>query len=165
MSGWRDWEGLIRAAGLVVGLPLLAALLAFGRTAGQRRTLREQAARIESARATEDQAPTQAPARTAPDIGIRDGRLLHAIGAERFGVSAERYTPILVRAEGTTELWVGELVLSGGFIPMTRLLKEIEAEHRGAVVSVAYRLVEEPPARQKKLEMTLIVQQLTRDEE
>jgi hypothetical protein len=163
MNDWKRYGGLTRLLGLIVGLPLLVGSFGIRRTLEMRRTVDEQAERIEQVR-TASLAPPVAVADTTPDAWIRDGSFLRLVGVDRPDVIPERYTPWLIRQQGDAGLYAGELVLSGRFIPMTRLLAEIESALPERIVSVGYRLNEQQPGRQKKLQMTLIVQQITENQ-
>jgi hypothetical protein len=168
MNEWRNCAGAARLLGLIVGLPLLAGLLGLRGTIGRHRTIREQGERIEwlrTAAAGRPVPPNDTLAPAAPRAGIGSGSFLRLVGAGHPGVTTERYTPYRIRQQGAAELHAGELVLSGGFIPMTRLLAKIEATWPEMIVSVGYRTEEQPPGRQKKLVMTLILQEFTDHEE
>jgi hypothetical protein len=97
---------------------------------------------------------------------IRSGAVLHRLAPalERHGVAAERYTPCRLHAEAGAELCAGELLLSGDFLALTRLLEEIE---RGCtserIVSVGYAAAIDPQSRKKKLQMTVVFQQITQN--
>ena len=168
MTDWKHYMGMGKLLALIVGLPLVAYSAGIGRTVELRRTVHEQADRIEQTRHTNTEpsaALEESPVR-AETTAIKDGRFLHLVSGRngRAEVLTERYTPYQIRQEADAELYAGELVLSGDFRSLTRLLADIESHYTGNIVSVEYRITEQPPQRRKKLLMTLIVQQITREE-
>ncbi len=167
MNDWAKYTGWGKLAGLLVVLPVVIYSAAIRPNVELRRTVREQAARIETAR--QDTLRQEFPAEREDEAGheIRTGTILHRLtpAMERFEVAAERYTPLPLAREADAELYAGELVLSGGFIALTRLLDEIERHPPGGrLVSVRYAAAADPQTRKKQLQMTLIFQQITPNE-
>ncbi|MCD8185088.1 MAG: hypothetical protein LUD68_01095 [Rikenellaceae bacterium] len=167
MRGLAAYGGLLKLAGLLIGLPLVVYGWGIARTLELHRTLRQQAVLLQSAHA--DTIAGALPERTEnaeTDFGrtVKTGELLHRISPwlEQFGVTAERYTPYRLQREQEGELYAGELLLSGEFIPLTRLLERMESRKEERIVSVSYQTVVLPQNRKKQLQMTVIFQQITK---
>ena len=170
MKGISGYIGLIRLIALLVLLPLLVWSWGIRPTAGLYRTVRAQALRIASAPPAEAAAPLPG-AESSPESkenGVKSGMVLHRLAPtlDLYGVTAERYTPYCLHSEAGAELYAGELLLSGGFIPMTRLLAEIEKHPRPErIVSVRYASAIHPQSRKKQIQMTVVFQQAAQNEQ
>ncbi len=167
MNDWSKYTGWGKLAGLLVVLPVVLYSAAIRPNVELHRTLREQTARVETAR--QDTLRQEFPAEREDEAGreVRNGTILHRLtpAMDSCGVTAERYTPLLLAREADAELYAGELVLSGGFIALTRLLDDIERHPPGGrLVSVRYAAAIDPQTRKKQLQMTLIFQQITPNE-
>ena len=160
-----NYRGIAMLAALVVGLPLLVWSYGIRRSVELRRTVREQAVQIEAAKKdTAMNAPASSvmPARTETGT-LKNGAALHRLAGSMSGynIAVERYTPYVTFSEAGSELYTGELLINGKFIELTRFLAEVERAHAGGnVVSVEYRVSESPQNRQRRLQLTLIMQQI-----
>lgn len=77
-------------------------------------------------------------------------------------VKMVKYTPYLTREEGKLQVHTGELVLSGSFISLLKVMHYMEKEgHPGKIVSAGFRLFDDRAKKERQLRMTLVVQQLT----
>ena len=170
MKKYGKYEGLLKMALLLVGVPLMIYCLGIAKTVELKKELNnieKQIAGAESIPAGERKTASLAK-RTAgahhPSDDIRTGALLAAITPilRQYGTTAVNYTPYLLRQEGDMELYAAEIVLAGKFIPLTRTLRDIE-ELSGDyhIVSVAYKTETEPRSRKKQLKLTIIFQQIT----
>ena len=170
MKGLWKYNGLIQFAGLLVLLPLLIWNWGIHPTIDLRRNVREQTHQIATAQAD---TTGSTPALLKPDQeaeatdnGIKSGNMLYRLAPllERYDVTAERYTPYCLHSDSGAELYAGELLLSGGFISLTRLLDELE-KHSGSeqIVSVRYVAAVHPQTRRKQLQMTVVFQQITQN--
>ena len=95
---------------------------------------------------------------------LNNGVLLERIGkeVESNGVKIVKYTPYLTREEGKLLVHTGELVLSGNFVSLLRVMHRVEIdEGLGRIVSVGFRLFRDRAKKERQLRMTLVVQQLT----
>ena len=78
------------------------------------------------------------------------------------GVKMVKYTPYLPREVGKLQVHTGELVLSGSFTSLLRVMHYMEKEGQpGKIVSAGFRLFDDRAKKERQLRMTLVVQQLT----
>lgn len=163
------YTGYLKLAALLIAVPAVVYFGSLRNTFRLRSTFKENSLRLESMGSGARLSTTGLHAdngtdKGLADSGIRDGSVLHELGPalKRNGVTAESYTPYLLRQESDTGLYAGEMVLSGKFIPLTRLLDDMDELPCGAnLVSVRYGLATNPRTRTKQLQMTLIFQQVT----
>jgi hypothetical protein len=165
------YAGLLKLVGLLLLLPLVVYAAGIKRTIDLNRTVKEQVVRIETARVDtvqKTEIPVDIVVRTEADgSGVKSGAILYRAAPllEQNGVATERYTPYLLYRTSDIELYAGELLLSGGFIPLVCLLDEWEKQkEEGQIVSAGFRTVVHPQSRKKQLQMTVVFQQATQTE-
>lgn len=94
---------------------------------------------------------------------LDSGKLLEEIGAENTacGVNVVRYTPWLTREEKDIKIYTGELVLSGRFVPLLRVIRSVENRCRGSrIVSLAFQIQRDTRKKERRLYLTLFIQQI-----
>lgn len=75
----------------------------------------------------------------------------------------DSYTPTLSYKSNGFTIYTGELVLSGPFTDLTKLMSKLENEGRGyKIASVKYKTVNDVRSRNVKLQMTIIIQQVNK---
>lgn len=165
MNRLKNYTGLVRLLFLLIGVPLLAYTFGVKRTMGLWNRSEENRVMLESLKKVKTESTGF---QVFPDISVansvRSGGLLQVLAESmhNHGITAERYTPYLIASESDSELYAGELVVTGGYIALTRFLAEAEKkEGIGRIVSADYRITEHPQSRKRSLTLTLILQQIT----
>ena len=105
--------------------------------------------------------PTGASADTLEYIrsGLLIERLLPAM--EAAGVAVVKYSPCITSSEGGLSVHTAELLLSGGFVPMVRVVDNLEKQLPGCkLVSVNFHSIRRQYNRPARLEASLVVQQI-----
>ena len=155
MNRIGKYEGVVRLVLLLVVLPAAVYRLSLGRTVA----LWGEVRRTERTLAETDSASIQ------PDASVEliaGGGLLDLL--ERLdpdsSVRIVSYTPYLTRKGDDFTLRTAEIVLSGGFVPLLRILDATERELSGCrLLSSGFKTLRR--GRQTSLLLTLVVQQLT----
>lgn len=161
MNRIGKYEGVVRLVLLLVVLPAAVYRLSLGRTVA----LWGEVCRAERTIAKADSASIQpdTPAAMLDTVElIAGGGLLELL--ERLGPdsSAEvvSYTPYRTRKGDDFTLRTAEIVLSGDFVPLLRILDATERELSGCrLLSSGFKTLRR--GRQTSLLLTLVVQQLT----
>ena len=165
MKKWKEHRGLLKLVGIVVMVPLVAWFFGFRQTVRLWRECELRQETISRLSVNEPGKVTRLPENevTGKQV-LNNGVLLERIGkeVESNGVKIVKYTPYLTREEGKLLVHTGELVLSGNFVSLLRVMHRVEIdEGLGRIVSVGFRLFRDRAKKECQLRMTLIVQQLT----
>lgn len=77
----------------------------------------------------------------------------------------ERYTPYLIGQNGEANIYACEILIRGRFTALTRLIDAMERDEAlsDEIVSTDYRTVINNQNKQKHLQLTLVIQQITRN--
>ena len=161
MKWLGKYEGVARLALLLVVLPAAVYRLSLGRTVA----LWSEVCRTERTLAEAEATPVQPDASAAMLDTVEliaGGGLLELL--ERLdpdsSVRIVSYTPYLTRKGDDFTLRTAEIVLSGGFVPLLRILDATERELSGCrLLSSGFKTLRR--GRQTSLLLTLVVQQLT----
>ena len=167
MKRAKNYEGAVKLFLLLIGTPLLVYWAGIRRTVSLWKAGRETGMLIEAART--DTVGSGIVSERLPLVRdgenlLKSGGLLGVVTplAERYGVSPEKYTPCLIRETEDAEIYAGELTLTGGYLPLTRMLAALEKLPGSVrIVSVEYRLGVRPRTRENVLQLTLVSQQIT----
>jgi|GEM_PF-982244 len=105
------------------------------------------------------------PAGTSADTleYIRSGLLIERLlpAMEAAGVAVVKYSPFITSSEGGLNIHTAELLLSGGFVPMVRVVDDLEKQVPGCkLVSVNFHSIRRQYNRPARLEASLVVQQI-----
>ncbi len=165
MKKWKEHRGLLKLVGIVVMVPLVAWFFGFHQTVRLWRECELRQETISRLSVNEPGKVTRLPENevTGKQV-LNNGVLLERIGkeVESNGVKIVKYTPYLTREEGKLLVHTGELVLSGNFVSLLRVMHRVEIdEGLGRIVSVGFRLFRDRAKKERQLRMTLVVQQLT----
>ena len=91
--------------------------------------------------------------------GLLIERLLPTMEAAR--VTVVKYSPCVTSFEGGLNIHTAELLISGGFVPMVRVIDNLEKRLPGCkLVSVNFRSIRRQYNRPARLEASLVVQQI-----
>lgn len=174
-SGWNyrfkargmieKYKGRVKFAGLLIVLPLLVLGSGVGPTLRAWRWYAGQKERLEKMKGNEEEFLEE-------DGGMTGGRVLSnglileqlRVVAGAAGVRVVGYTPYFTRQEGEWEVYSGELVLAGEYIPLLRVVHDLEK--RGGpekIVSACFRIVPEVNRREEELRLTLWLQAIERN--
>ncbi|MDR1755731.1 MAG: hypothetical protein LBR65_02065 [Culturomica sp.] len=158
----KRYIGHLKLAGWLVIAPLLVWQLTLKNTLSLQRECRRMEKELEQLQRTPENSPatlTLSGAGAAVSSGEILNRLRERI--EKNRVTVERYTPFFTESEKEFEVYTGELVLSGAFIPLVRLLDFMEGEEcPGKVVSSHFRLETDRRSRAERLLLTVLVQEV-----
>lgn len=166
MTGWKNYTGIVKLLLLMVVVPLAVCLLGFRRSVALWQESRENGEMLISARSdtTSVRSLEVTPISLVNANILKNGELLNRLNPvmDSLRITAERYTPYLITREQGMEIYVGEIVLNGGYISLTRLLAETEGlSSAGQVVSAEYKTTENLQTRKRSLKLTLVLQQIT----
>ena len=167
MRAWNEHRGLLKLVGMIVTVPLVAWFFGFRQTVGIWRECKARQATIDRLSASESGSTTRLPGNevTGKQV-LNNGIILQRIeeSVENNGVKIVKYTPYLTREEGRLRVHTGELVLSGSFVSLLRVMHHVETgEGLGRIVSTGFRLFRDRAKKERQLRMTLVIQQLTID--
>lgn len=167
MKAWKEHRGLLKLVGIIVMVPLVAWFFGFRQTVRLWRECEVRQETISRLSTSGSGKMTRLPGGelTGKQV-LNNGILLERIGkdVESNGVKIVKYTPYLTREEGKLLVHTGELVLSGNFVSLLRVMHRVELdEGLGRVVSVGFRLFRDRAKKERQLRMTLVIQQLTMD--
>ena len=165
MKNKKQHREFIRLAGMVILLPLIAWLLGFRQTVAMWREYRNRQTEVERLRLSDADKQTGL---SQEGIGYRqilnNGFLLERLSetAKENRVTTIKYRPYLTREEGKLRIYTGELMLSGGFISLLKVMHHIEQDKElGKIVCSEFEVIEDRTKKEKQLRMTLVIQQLT----
>ena len=164
MKKWKQHQGFLQLVGLIIIVPLVAWVFGFRQTVKLWRACnarQEMVSRLaESRSGVGNELPGSVSGKQILNNGVLLGQLERPIRDN--GVKMVKYTPYLTREEGKIQVHTGELVLSGGFTSLLKVMHYMEKEgHPGKIVSAGFRLFDDRAKKERQLRMTLVVQQLT----
>lgn len=158
------YTGIFKIVGILVLLPLTAYMLAMSKTVSMFHNLKAQEQLIYSTQNRSNDSPKR-------DIlfndneDIKSGSVIKILSKHMVDNTAmtDSYTPTLsYKSDGFT-IYTGELILSGSFNSLTRLMDKLENEGRGyKIASVQYKTVNDVRTRSVKLQMIIIIQQVSK---
>lgn len=165
MSGPGKYKGLIYLTGLVIVIPWLAWRMAIagnvemstqaGRFEKQTAALRAKAAQAETA-----------PAAAVLTAGVlQSGVPIPVIMGSEAGSRCKvvRYTPYITESRDGLAVHTAELVVSGAYADLLRLVAAAEGNGEGyRLVSAAFRSIRQRHKKETQLQLTMILQQITR---
>lgn len=164
MKTWRQYKGLLKLAGMIVMVPLVAWLFGFRQTV---KLWRECSVRQETVHRLSANKPEREEVLQEGLSGkqvLNNGVLLEQLGGtvRDNGVKVVKYTPYLTRQEGALQVHTGELVLSGNFTSLLKVMQHVEKKgNSGKIISAGFRLYDDRVRKERQLRMTLVIQQLT----
>ena len=170
MKKYGKYEGMLKIAVLLIGVPLMIWWLGISQTTELNRMVKDTEKLISQAErgaakaggtGSQDRRPADNP-QHGDDIytGALLGKMMPIL--REYQVIAVNYTPYLLRKEDNMELYAGEVILAGRFIPLTEVLKAIEETPDGCrVISATYKAETDPRSRKRQLRLTIIFQQIT----
>lgn len=157
------YKGLLYIAGLLVAVPWLVYNLAIADTVKLDRELkrvRREIAQLQGHR-------SDVPAMVAEIAsGLDNGELIPHIMDCDAGCrcAVVKYTPYVTESRDGFAVHTAELVLSGGYADLVRLVERAETETSGSrLVSAAFRSIRQRQRKQTQLQVTLILQQITKN--
>ena len=164
MKEWKQHKGFLLLVGLIVIVPLVAWVFGFRQTVKlwrESNDRQEMVGRLsESCSGVGNELPGSVSGKQILNNGVLLGQLERPIRNNE--VKMVKYTPYLTREEGKLQVHTGELVLSGSFISLLKVMHYMEKEgHPGKIVSAGFRLFDDRAKKERQLRMTLVVQQLT----
>ena len=154
MKKWKQHQGFLQLVGLIIIVPLVAWVFGFRQTVKLWRACnarQEMVSRLaESRSGVGNELPGSVSGKQILNNGVLLGQLERPIRDN--GVKMVKYTPY----------HTGELVLSGSFTSLLRVMHYMEKEGQpGKIVSAGFRLFDDRAKKERQLRMTLVVQQLT----
>ena len=158
------YTGIIKIMGLLVLLPFVAYMLAMSKTVSMYRNLKVQEQLLFSTRNTSENSPEKIVALNDNE-DVKSGAVIKILSKHMVDNSTmtDSYTPTLSYKSNGFTIYTGELVLSGPFIDLTKLMSKLENEGRGyKIASVKYKTVNDVRSRSVKLQMTIIIQQVNK---
>ena len=164
MKEWKQHKGFLQLIGLIVIVPLVAWGFGFRQTVKLWRESNDRQEMVghlsESRSGVGNELPGSVSGKQILNNGVLLGQLEQPIRDNE--VKMVKYTPYLTREEGKLQVHTGELVLSGSFISLLKVMHYMEKEgHPGKIVSAGFRLFDDRAKKERQLRMTLVVQQLT----
>ncbi len=158
--------GKIGLAALLFGLPLAVWFGGWRGTVVLWRSYRQNEAELQGLRQWRDTSGGTLAVHLKKGALLRDGRLLERVRqwGEVRGVTVLGYTPWLSGEDRGWKLYTAELTLTGGFLPMLEVLAALEREGEAMRPVVArFRLHTDARRREKQLQLTLWIQQITEE--
>jgi hypothetical protein len=161
----RKYRGLLMLAGLLVAVPWIAYRLAIADTVRMGRELRRtetEIARLQNQAVTQRSAGSVA-LRSVSDLQSGDliPRIMDCEAGGRCVVV--KYTPYITESRDGLAVHTAELVLSGTYADLLRLIERIEERESSCrLVSATFRSITQRQRRQTQLHVTLILQQITK---
>ncbi len=158
----KRYIGHLKLAGWLVIAPWLVWQLTLKNTLA----LQRECGRMEKELEQLQQMPENNPAGltlSSAGASVSSGEILNRLREriEKNRVTVERYTPFFTESEKELEVYTGELVLSGTFIPLLRVLDFMEGQEcPGKVVSGTFRLETDRRSRAERLLLTVWVQEV-----
>ncbi len=156
------YKGLLYLAGLIVAAPWLVYNLAIADTVKLDRELKRAKGEIAQLQGQKRDAPAMI-AETAS--GLDNGELIPFIMDCEVGerCAVVKYTPYITESRDGLAVHTAELVLSGGYADLVRLVERAETGASGSrLVSAAFRSVRQRQRKQTQLHVTLVLQQITK---
>ena len=155
---------LIRLFMLLVVLPLAAWCLGVGPTIAQWRKYRAEQSEVQILEAKESAPKTSTELHK--DL-LNSGDLLKAVfpRIEKNGIHVDLYVPYRTGTRGAITLTSAEIVLRGGYIPLLKAISVLEHDFPEiSLRSAEFASTNNPHEKKPQLRVSLIVQQLTRNE-
>ncbi len=152
---------MLYLTGLLVAAPWLVYNVAISDTVKLNRELKHARREIAQLQRQKRDAPAMV-VETAS--GLDNGELIPSIMDCDAGgrCAVVRYTPYITENHDGLAVHTAELVLSGGYTDLVRLVERAETGDPGSrLVSAAFRSVRQRQRRQTQLQVTLILQQIT----
>ena len=158
--------GKIGLAALLFGLPLAVWFGGWRKPVALWRSYRQNEAVLRELRQCRETSGDTLAVRLKKEALLRDGRLLERVRqwGEGRGVTVLGYTPWLSGEERGWKLYTAEFTLAGGFLPMLEVLAALEREGEALrPVAARFRLHTDVRRREKQLQLTLWIQQITEE--
>lgn len=158
------YTGIIKIMGLLVLLPFVAYMLAISKTVSMYRNLKAQEQLLYSTQNISDNSPEKIVALNDNE-DVKSGAVIKILNTHMVDNSTmtDSYTPTLSYKSNGFAIYTGELILSGPFIDLTKLMSKLENGGRGyKIASVKYKTVNDVRSRNVKLLMTIIIQQVNK---
>ena len=164
MKEWKQHKGFLQLVGVIIIVPLVAWVFGFRQTVKLWRECNVRQETISRLSGSHSGVGSELPGNVSGKQILNNGVLLGQL--ERpirdNGVKMVKYTPYLTREEGKLQVHTGELVLSGSYTSLLRVMHCVEKEGLpGKIVSAGFRLFDDRARKERQLRMTLVVQQLT----
>ncbi|MCL2562123.1 MAG: hypothetical protein FWE10_07405 [Rikenellaceae bacterium] len=162
-GGGRKYKGLLMLAGLLIVVPYLVYRVAIADTVRMNREMKRterQITRLQNQSRTE-RAAEGAVLQTVSDIQSGDllPRIMDCDAGARCVVV--KYTPCITESRDGLAVHTAELVLSGTYADLLRLIERIETDIGSCrLVSATFRSIVQRQRRQTQLHVTLILQQI-----
>jgi hypothetical protein len=150
---------------LLVVIPVLVCSLGIKKTMALRETYRNNQAAVENARISMASAQPRRQDGFAPGADVvGSGGVLNLIAADlaENGLRCERYTPYAVEKNSTAQVYAAQIVLSGAFIPLTKMVRSMEREGvPWQILSVEYESYIDGKTRARGLRMSVLILQIS----
>lgn len=164
MKQWNLYAGILKILGLLVFLPLTGYILTINKTVKMYRNLkmREQLT-CSSQDNRSDSSENLMVFNSNEDV--KNGAVIKTLNEHiaDSSIVTDSYVPMLNYQSNGFDIYTGEVILSGGFTSLTRLMEKLEKEKRGyRIASVQYRTVGDSQKRSIKLQMVILIQQVTK---
>lgn len=147
--------------GAVIFAPLLVWQLTIRDAVPQYNTYREMQREIITLEKTSDLKYTEQLPKHESLISNGDilEKIKHSCTVNNIAII--RYTPLLTASEKNWKAYSGELVLSGSYVSLLRLMHYMEHKLSACnLLSAGFLLYTEPRSRQRSLRLTLILRQI-----
>lgn len=153
-------EGRIRFWGIVIILPLLAFLLGVVPALGKWNTVCRQKRLARQATEKSGRGEVSAHTGRKGEKILSNGVILKILEKECYKnqIRVVGYSPCFTQRAGGRELYSGELVLEGGFIPLLKVVGFLQHQPGLRIVSLTYKTRKDPAAKVVKLGLTLCLQ-------
>lgn len=166
MTVRNKYKGLIYLMGLVIVLPLSVYRIAIDeniRMSIQTIKYEKEVAVLKAKTGMEDVGRT--PLVHSSEV-LQSGILVPEIIDSEAGTRCRvvKYTPYIVENRDGMTVYTAELVISGSYTDLLRLMAKMENNKQGCLlVSASLRSISQRQKKEKELHMTLILQQITQN--
>lgn len=159
------YDGVVRLLALTVILPVVIYCGVINKTVTLLSDYRQNGAEIELLEADLRSVPDST---TQPEVPpearlLSSGSIIDRMIDEfaRTETIVEQYTPYFASTDTGAKVYIGEIVISGRFIPLLRIIKYAE-EHPefGTLVSACFETTRASAIQESRLKMTLIIKQI-----
>jgi len=160
------YRGLLYLTLLLVVTPLFVWRLALRETAATSRQYHREKSELAALQQMESAPEKSREAAIDLTEQIESGLLLQSLVplTEKHRVAIENYTPYVSERQGKLTIRTAEVVLSGGYIPLLRVVDAMEATQAGCrLISLSFHTVADRRTRTKELKAVLLIRQITQN--
>ena len=166
MTGLDKYKGLLYLAGLLIAGPWLVYNMAIKDTVKLKRELKRTEKEIIQIQ-SQGKREASAPMGIIPvsHNELQDGDLISKLMSCEAGsrCTVVKYTPYITENRDGLAVHTAELVLSGTYTDLVRLIEQTESRSKSyRLVSTTFKSIKQRQRKQTQLHATLILQQITK---